>query len=167
MKPLYIDCSPGMHRLLEQAGQLESLTVHRGDPLPAALPALIADAQIVVNGHTPMDAALLRQAGQTGRLKSIVFLGTGASSYIDVAAAESCGIRVRTVRGYGDRTVAEHAFGLLLAAARGTAAMDRGIRAGTWAATEGLELRGARSGWSVSAGSAPRWPGSPRRLACA
>jgi D-3-phosphoglycerate dehydrogenase len=55
-------------------------------------------------------------------------------------------IRVRTVRHYADRTVAEHAFALLLAAARDIARMDRDIRAGRWSASEGLELAGSTLG---------------------
>ena len=62
-------------------------------------------------------------------LRSIVFLGTGASSYIDIASAERRGICVCTIRGYGGRTVAEHAFALLRAAARNVAAMDGDVRA--------------------------------------
>jgi D-3-phosphoglycerate dehydrogenase len=90
-----------------------------------------------------MDAALLEAHP---RLRSIVFLGTGASSYVDVEAAARLGIRVRTIRGYGDRSVAEHAFALLLAAARGIARMDRGLRAGAWTQAEGIELGGRTLG---------------------
>jgi D-3-phosphoglycerate dehydrogenase len=103
----------------------------------------MSDAVVALNGHTMMDDALLAKAP---RLKSIVFLGTGATSYIDVPAAERRGIQVRVVRGYGDRTVAEHAFGLLLAAARDTARMDRDLRAGCWAPRQGLELKGRQLG---------------------
>ncbi len=143
MKPVYIDCSAGMRRLLDDNGWSEGLTVFDGDPGPAELARLLADAEVVLNGHTMMGDAVLQAAP---RLRSIVFLGTGASSYVDLDAAERCDIRVRTVRGYGDRTVAEHAFGLLLAAARDTARMDREIRAGTWSTAEGLELAGRTLG---------------------
>jgi D-3-phosphoglycerate dehydrogenase len=70
-----------------------------------------------------------------------VFLGTGVSSYVDMAEAARRGIAVRIVRNYGDRTIAEHAFGLLLAAARDFAAMDRDIRSGRWDSREGAELK--------------------------
>ena len=112
----YLDCSPPMADLLAGCGKLaEGIVVHRGDPTPAALRRLLQDAQIVLNGHTAMDAALLAVAP---KLQSIVFLGTGASSYVDMAAAARRGIAVRVVRNDGDRTIFEHAFGLLLAAAR-------------------------------------------------
>ena len=41
-------------------------------------------------------------------LKHIVFLGTGASSYMDVPALDGLGINVHTIKGYGDTAVAEH-----------------------------------------------------------
>ncbi|MEZ5843637.1 MAG: NAD(P)-dependent oxidoreductase, partial [Hyphomicrobiaceae bacterium] len=47
---------------------------------------------------------------------------------------------------YGDRTVAEHAFALMLAAARDVAHMDRTLRDGRWQVSEGLELQGRTLG---------------------
>ena len=140
---VYIDCSPMMRELCDELARPGMLTVHEGDPSPEALAALLSDAQIALNGHTTMDAALL---SGVPNLRSIVFLGTGASSYVDMTAAERHDIRVRTVRNYGDRTVAEHAFGLLLSAARDVARMDRDVRAGCWSAREGIELKGRTLG---------------------
>ena len=140
---VYIDCSPMMRELLDEVGAPEGLVVHEGDPSRSKLESLIADVAVVLNGHTRMDEALIASAKG---LRSIVFLGTGASSYMNIEAAERVGVRIRNIRGYGDRTVAEHAFGLLLAAARNTAAMDRQVRAGQWAAAEGMELLGRTLG---------------------
>ena len=140
---VYVDCSPLMRNLLDEIGPPAGMKVFDGDPNPGELAALVADAAVVLNGHTMMDDALLVGAP---RLRSVVFLGTGAASYVNLAAAERLGISVRTVRGYGDRTVAEHAFALLLAAARDVAAMDRGLRAGRWSVSEGIELRGRTLG---------------------
>ena len=140
---VHIDCSAMMRSIYGELGRLDGVIVHEGDPSPAKLAALLIGMPIVLNGHTAMDEALLAEAPD---LRSIVFLGTGASSHIDVAAAERRGIRVRTVRGYGDRTVAEHAFGLLLAAARNVVRMDRDVRAGSWSPGEGIELQGRTLG---------------------
>ena len=139
----YVDCSPMMAATLARLHAHEGMRVFEGDPDPTQLRATIAQAGVVLNGHTAMDAALLEAHP---RLRSIVFLGTGASSYVDVEAAARLGIRVRTIRGYGDRSVAEHAFALLLAAARGIARMDRGLRAGAWTQAEGIELGGRTLG---------------------
>lgn len=142
----YIDCSPFVRMLLTPALEalVPGLTVHLEDPVSEAdLVARIGDATVVLNGHTAMPGDVLRRCG---RLRSIVFLGTGASSYIDMAAAEALGIAVRTVPGYGDRAVAEHAMALMLAAARRVGAMDRRLRAGVWAPEDGIELEGKRLG---------------------
>lgn len=140
---VYIDCSPMMAETLKGISGSGGIRIFTGDPGPAELTDLLASADVVLNGHTMMDAALLA-AHPT--MRSIVFLGTGATSYIDVEAANQFGMRVRTIRGYGDRTVAEHAFGLLMAAARDTARMDRNLRAGIWTVSEGIELAGRTLG---------------------
>jgi D-3-phosphoglycerate dehydrogenase len=140
ISPVYIDCGALMAALMAETPSLaEGITVRQGDPTPAELTDLLKEAEVVLNGHTLMDAAVLAAAP---KLRSIVFLGTGAASYVDLPEAKRRGVEVRVVRGYGDRTVAEHAFGLLLAAARGFAVMDAELRAGKWDAREGVELRG-------------------------
>jgi D-3-phosphoglycerate dehydrogenase len=90
-----------------------------------------------------MDEALLAACPI---LKAIVFLGTGAASFIDLQAAERLGIRVRAYGGYGDQSVAEHAIALMFAAARGIARMDREMREGRWETLNGIELAGRTLG---------------------
>jgi D-3-phosphoglycerate dehydrogenase / 2-oxoglutarate reductase len=140
---VYIDCSAMMRALYEELGHVDGLVVHEGDPSPTELAALLSAAPIVLNGHTAINEALL--AGSRN-LRSIIYLGTGASSRIDLEAATRLNIRVRTVRNYGDRTVAEHTFVLLMAAARDVVGMDREIRAGRWSPTQGIELKGQTLG---------------------
>lgn len=145
MKCVYIDCTEFGQSVLTPAilGKVPGLVVHAGDPDAETLISMMAGAVGVINGHTLMDAALLERSEA---LRTIVFLGTGASTYIDLPAAKRLGISVRTVRGYGDRTIAEHAFALILAGARGVAKMDREIRRGEWIASVGMELAGKRLG---------------------
>ena len=73
-------------------------------------------------------------------------MGTGASSYIDVAAAQKLGIEVRTIKGYGDVTVAEHALALMFDCGRQTARMDRALRGGSWRTLDGVEFAGKTLG---------------------
>ena len=73
-------------------------------------------------------------------------MGTGAGSFIDLAAAERLGIKVSTIKGYGDTAVAEHAMGLVFAAARHIATMHRVLRDGGWQVMQGMELRGKTLG---------------------
>lgn len=143
VRAVYIDCSPLMLSLYRELGGMPGLEVIEADPPASEIPRLLADAAVLVNGHTMVDAELL---ARLPALKSIVFLGTGASSYVDMAVADRQGIKVRTIRGYGDRTVAEHAFALLLATARDVARMDRDLRVGIWDTREGVELKGATLG---------------------
>jgi D-3-phosphoglycerate dehydrogenase len=145
LRSAYIDCSEFVHALLppEEWASAQGLVVHIGDPTPEQLRDRLAGCVAALNGHTAMDRRLLLDCPA---LRSIVFLGTGASSYIDLDAAEECGIRVRTVPGYGNRSVAEHAFTLILSAARRVAQMDRALRAGEWSPLSGVELEGKTLG---------------------
>jgi len=145
MSVCYIDCSPFMRALLtpDLASRLPGLRVHDEPESPDAVVQRLHRATVAINGHTPMPEDLLRRCQG---LRSIVFLGSGASSYIDVDAAAALGIVVRTVPGYGDRTVAEHAMALMLAASRRVAEMDRALRAGQWEPLEGIDLAGKRLG---------------------
>ena len=80
------------------------------------------------------------------QLKHVIFLGTGARSYMDIEALAGHGITVHIIKGYGDIAVAEHAIALMWAAARGLARMDGGIRRGEWLRTEGVQLTGKTIG---------------------
>ncbi len=145
MKACYIDCYPSIDQLMRNS-ELElpeGLRIHVGDPEPGALIDVIGDAEVVFNGHTYMDAGVIRALRNVRR---IIFLGTGATSYIDVAAATERGIEVKTIRGYGDRSIAEHAFALMMASARQVARMDREMRAGQWNPLDGVELGGRTLG---------------------
>lgn len=145
MKCVYIDCTEFGRSILTPAilSKVPGLDIYTGDPDASTLEAMLDGAVGAINGHTLMDEALLMRSTS---LRTIVFLGTGASTYIDLAAAERLGITVRTVRGYGDRTIAEHAFALILAGARNLAKMDREIRHGEWIAPVAVELAGKRLG---------------------
>jgi D-3-phosphoglycerate dehydrogenase len=145
MTVCYIDCSAFMRTLLtpELLARVPCMTIHDEPESPEAVVERLRDATIALNGHTPMPADLLRRCSH---LRSIVFLGSGASSYIDVEAARALGIAVRTVPGYGDRTVAEHAMALMLSASRRVAEMDRALRHGQWEPLEGMDLAGKRLG---------------------
>lgn len=144
-RPLYLDCSSFMAEQLAITcpDHAEKLDLYMGDPDASQIPRLAAGRKVLLNGHTFMDADLLAKLPDVER---IIFLGTGATSYIDVAAAKARGITVDIIPGYGDRAVAEHAFALMLVAARQIAAMDADLRAGRWLTRDGIELGGRRLG---------------------
>jgi D-3-phosphoglycerate dehydrogenase len=124
-----------------------------GDPLvrinrdaditPSQMPALLDGAEIVVIDHTPLPTDVARRC--TG-LRHVVFLGTGARSYMNPEELAGLGIEVHLIKGYGDTAVAECAIALMWAAARGIAQMDREMRAGNWLREDGMQLSGKTLG---------------------
>jgi D-3-phosphoglycerate dehydrogenase / 2-oxoglutarate reductase len=145
MRARFIDCPTFLHELYrdELATIVPDLEINIGSPSRDETIALLQGAAFAMNDHTMMDEALL--AACPG-LRAIVFLGTGAASFIDLQAAERLGIRVRAYGGYGDQSVAEHAIALMFAAARGIARMDREMREGRWETLNGIELAGRTLG---------------------
>jgi D-3-phosphoglycerate dehydrogenase / 2-oxoglutarate reductase len=109
----------------------------------ADIPRLLAGYDTCIIDATYFNKATL---GGCTDLKHIVFLGTGAGSFIDLAAAEQAGIKVSTIKGYGDTAVAEHAMGLVFAAARNIATMHKIMRDGGWQVMQGMELKGKTLG---------------------
>ena len=146
MRGIYIDCTGPMRDQYDEEMQAlwPDLVLHRAEPAADAMAGLIGGYQGVLNGHTYLDAGLLAACPE---LRVMVFLGIGASSYIDMAAAEEHGVRVLNVTGYGDRTIAEHTLALIFAGVRKVATMDRLMRAGGWEPRQGgFELEGKRLG---------------------
>jgi len=107
------------------------------------MPAILDGAEIVIIDHTPLPTDIARRC--TG-LKHVVFLGTGARSYMNPEELGELGIEVHLIKGYGDTAVAECAIALMWAAARGIAAMDREMRAGNWLREDGMQLTGKTLG---------------------
>jgi D-3-phosphoglycerate dehydrogenase len=145
MKAIFIDCN-------EQLGAVWKM-VHRADDPPVTvntvpfarddLPKAVGDYDIAIDDHSYMPTDLVRRCPN---LKHIVFLGTGAASYMNVAELEGIGVKVHTIKGYGDTAVAEQTIALMFACARDLARMDRDIRGGTWAPREGVQLQGKTLG---------------------
>jgi D-3-phosphoglycerate dehydrogenase len=145
MPTLFLDCTDDMIRPWETVLTVSdpAITINMSPGQPADVPALLAGHDTCIVDHTYFDAELL---GRCADLRHIVFLGTGASSFIDVAAAERHGIAVHTIKGYGDTTVAEHTITLALSAARSVVKMDREVRAGQWRQIEGIQVLGKTLG---------------------
>jgi D-3-phosphoglycerate dehydrogenase len=146
MKGLFMDAVDDLAGVFARVVRRDDppVTVNeQGDIPPDALPGLLAGYDFVLDDHTKMPTDAMRLC--TG-LKHIVFLGTGARSYMNPEELAEVGITVHIIKGYGDTAVAEHTIALMWAAARGLAGMDRGMREGNWIRTEGLELTGKTIG---------------------
>ncbi|MBS0640288.1 MAG: 3-phosphoglycerate dehydrogenase [Proteobacteria bacterium] len=146
MKGLFLDAVDDLAAVFHRVSRPTDppVTVQERAEIPAdELPALCSGYDFVLNDHTQMPTAAMKQC--VG-LKHIIFLGTGARSYMHPEELEAEGIKVHIIKGYGDTAVAEHSIALMWAAARGVAAMDRGMREGNWVRTEGMELTGKTLG---------------------
>jgi D-3-phosphoglycerate dehydrogenase len=145
VRPLFIDCPPFLKEIYDEglSGLVPELEVNIGDPVGDELVRLCAGRSHIMNDHSRFTAEILKRCRD---VRCIVFLGTGAASFIDLEAARRLGITVRNYSGYGDRSVAEHAFALMLAAAHRVAEMDRDLRAGRFEPKNSIELLGKTVG---------------------
>lgn len=146
MKGLFMDAVDDLASVFARVVRPDDppVTVNeQGDIPPETLPGLLAGYDFVLDDHTRLPTDAMRLC--TG-LKHIIFLGTGARSYMNPEELAELGITVHIIKGYGDTAVAEHTIALMWSAARGLARMDRGLRAGQWVRTEGLELTGKTIG---------------------
>ena len=116
MKTLFIDCNDQLAPVWQHVLRADDppIDVNRKPFEPTELPQLLKGYDICIDDHSYMPTELVAQCDA---LKHIVFLGTGAASYMNVAELAARGIRVHTIKGYGDTAVAEHTIALMLAAA--------------------------------------------------
>ena len=118
--------------------------VHRDPDITSdQYPGILDGAEIAIVDHTALPTDVARQCKG---LKHVVFLGTGARSYMNPEELAELGIAVHLIKGYGDTAVAECAIALMWAAARGLAQMDREMRAGNWLRDDGMQLTGKTLG---------------------
>ncbi|MBV9238294.1 MAG: 3-phosphoglycerate dehydrogenase [Xanthobacteraceae bacterium] len=145
MKSLFIDCNDQLAPVWQQVlrdGD-PAIDVNRKPFTAAELPQLLNGYDICIDDHSYLPTQF---AERCERLKHVVFLGTGASSYMNVEELAARGIAVHTIKGYGDTAVAEHTAALMLACCRDVARMDREVRTGSWSPREGVQLAGKTLG---------------------
>jgi D-3-phosphoglycerate dehydrogenase len=146
MTAVFVDANPtlGDEMARMPAPEGVEIKINRNPEIRAVdLPQLLARASIAIIDHTPLPTNFARQC--TG-IKHVVFLGTGAPSYMNPEELGELGISVHTIKGYGDTAVAECAFGLMWAAAKDFGAMDRAMRGGIWLRKDGFQLSGKALG---------------------
>lgn len=145
MKSIFIDCNDQLAPVWAKVIRPDdpAITVHHTDRVGDELPQVIGDNEIALDDHSYMPTSLVAQCP---RLKHIVFLGTGAASYMNIAELKERGIAVHTIKGYGDTAVAECAIALMWAAARSLALMDRAMRGGNWLREDGMQFTGKTLG---------------------
>jgi D-3-phosphoglycerate dehydrogenase len=146
VRGVFVDANGSLADIFERqnkAGDPPVRVNRDADITPDQMPALLDGAEIIIIDHTPLPTEVARRCNS---LKHVVFLGTGARSYMNPEELGELGIEVHLIKGYGDTAVAECAIALMWAAARGIARMDREMRAGNWLREDGMQLTGKTLG---------------------
>ncbi len=146
MRGVFVDANGSLADIFERQHKPNDPPVHinrNADITADQVPTLLDGAEIIIIDHTPLPTEVARRC--TG-LKHVVFLGTGARSYMNPEELAELGIEVHLIKGYGDTAVAECAIALMWSAARGISAMDREMRAGNWLREDGMQLTGKTLG---------------------
>jgi D-3-phosphoglycerate dehydrogenase len=146
LRGVFVDANGSLADIFERLNRPSDppVRINRDADIKAdQMPALLDGAEIVIIDHTPLPTDVARRCSG---LKHVVFLGTGARSYMNPEELGQLGIEVHLIKGYGDTAVAECAIALMWAAARGIAQMDREMRAGNWLREDGMQLTGKTLG---------------------
>lgn len=147
MHAVFIDASEALADLFERLPTpLDMPLIVNRDPdiRPEDIPGLLfGNAPIIIIDHTQFPTEIARLCPG---LKHVIFLGTGARSYMNPEELAELGIQVHLIRGYGDTAVAECTIALMWAGARNLAEMDRGIRTARWLREDGVQLTGKTIG---------------------
>ncbi len=109
---------------------------------PVASRQLVQGVHGWIAGLDVIDATVLEAADE---LRVIARYGVGIDR-IDQKAASRRGVTVRNTPNANTNAVAEHAVGLVLAAARGIVPANAAVRDGMWTAPVGVGLAGATVG---------------------
>ena len=146
MRGVFVDANGSLADIFERQNKAGDPAVHvnrNADIKSDDMPGLLGGAEIVGIDHTSLPTDVAKRCNG---LKHVVFLGTGARSYMNPEELAGLGIEVHLIKGYGDTAVAECAIALMWAAARGIAKMDREMRAGNWLREDGMQLTGKTLG---------------------
>jgi D-3-phosphoglycerate dehydrogenase len=140
VRGVFVDANESLAVIFERLGKPgdPKVLINRDPDITSdQYPKLLDGAEIAVVDHTELPTEIAKQCKG---LKHVVFLGTGARSYMNPEELAALGIEVHLIKGYGDTAVAECAIALMWEGARGLSRMDRGIRAGNWLRDDAMQL---------------------------
>ncbi|HEY3679637.1 MAG TPA: NAD(P)-dependent oxidoreductase [Bradyrhizobium sp.] len=146
MRGVFVDANDSLAEIFERQRKPGDPDVKVNlDPniTPEQWPAVLGGAEIGVIDHTALPTDIAKQCKG---LKHVVFLGTGARSYMNPEELAELGISVHLIKGYGDTAVAEAAIALMWASARVIPWMDREMRRGNWLREDAMQLTGKTLG---------------------
>jgi D-3-phosphoglycerate dehydrogenase len=98
LKAVFVDANPTLAGVAERLLRLEDVafTINRSPDIVAdELPAALSGAQIAIIDHTNLPTHIARQCAG---LRDVVFLGTGARSYMNPDELAELGIVVHTIK---------------------------------------------------------------------
>ena len=146
MRGVFVDANEALAVIMERLEKPgdPKVRIHRDpDIKPEQYPEILDGAEIAIVDHTALPTEVAKKCAG---LKHVVFLGTGARSYMNPEELAELGISVHLIKGYGDTAVAESAIALMWSSARVIAMMDREMRAGNWLREDGMQLTGKTLG---------------------
>ena len=146
MRGVFVDANDSLAEIFERQRKPDDpdVTVNLDPNIkPDQWPALLGGAEIGVVDHTALPTDVAKHCKG---LKHVVFLGTGARSYMNPEELAEVGISVHLIKGYGDTAVAEAAIALMWASARVIPWMDREMRRGNWLREDAVQLTGKTLG---------------------
>jgi D-3-phosphoglycerate dehydrogenase len=146
VRGVFVDANDSLAEIFERqrkAGDPDIRVNFDPNIKPEEWPAILGGAEIGVVDHTALPTDVARKCSG---LKHVVFLGTGARSYMNPEELAELGISVHLIKGYGDTAVAEAAIALMWASARVIPWMDREMRAGNWLREDAMQLTGKTLG---------------------
>lgn len=117
--------------------------------VPAKVSQTLSEAELIVQlphfagwiiGDDPATRRVF-EAGQAGQLRAAVKWGIGVDN-VDFEACKDLGIPIINTPGMFGAEVADIAVGYVIALARQTFEIDRGVRAGGWPKPRGISLAG-------------------------
>ena len=103
MRAVFVDANDSLAAVTEKllAAAMLPVGINRNPSIkPDDLPGLLGDAEIMIVDHTAVPSAI---AAKCARLKHVVFLGTGARSYMNPEELAERGIAVHTSRAMATR----------------------------------------------------------------
>ena len=114
IRAVFFETEPWEERTLLQGLDGIEVTCHR-DPLETSTVSLASEAQVIsVFIRSRLDRAMLQQLP---RVRLVATRSTGFD-HVDLQACDEGGVAVANVPRYGENTVAEHTFALILALSR-------------------------------------------------
>ena len=146
MRGVFVDANVSLGEIFERQCKTgdPDVKVHLDPNIKAdEWPSILDGAEIGVVDHTALPTGVAKKCSG---LKHIVFLGTGARSYMNPEELAGLGMSVHLIKGYGDTAVAEAAIALMWASARVIPWMDREMRQGNWLREDAMQLTGKTLG---------------------